>query len=62
MSLKIAQMACKTVKNLMSNPIAKTVGIGAVFGAGLLIGKGDVGFDLFEKEEKVETISTIPTE
>ena len=51
MSLKIAQMACKTVKNLMSIPIAKTVAIGAVFGAGLLIGKGEVGLDLFEKEE-----------
>ena len=57
MGLKIAKVVYDATKSLMSNPIAKTVGIGAIFGAGVLLGN-QVGLDSFERTRKNEMIST----
>lgn len=60
MSLKVLQMGASALRSLVSNPIAKTVGIGMVFGAGVYTGMGLKNVDSFERTGSTE--NTIQTE
>lgn len=60
MGLKIAKIVFDTTKSLMSNPLAKTVGAGAIFTAGVLVGN-QVGLDSFTKNQQSEVVDSTYT-